>query len=60
MKTPNIDKCLKLIKNAKTDNEIKKAISQLGSDAQWCSSVGNECTEYSALCEDKGTKNEKN
>jgi hypothetical protein len=49
MNTPHIDKVLKLIKLAKTDEDIKKILAQLGSDAQWCSEVGNECTEYSSL-----------
>jgi hypothetical protein len=51
MKTPNIDATLLLIKTAKTDNDIKKILAKLGSDAQWCSTIGNECTEYSSIKE---------
>ena len=53
MKTPHIDEALKLIKTAKTDKDLKKILAQLGSDAEWDSTVGNECTNYSALWETK-------
>lgn len=59
MKTPHIDRSLKLIKEAKNDDDIRKVIAEMGSDAQWCSKVGDECTEYLVACSLKEEKKAK-